>query len=328
MAKKSQPTERQVSAWLYLVVGPLINGLGFSGVAAIAVGIKIQKPTARLAWWLFVLGQLLFFSGDLYTYSYPNVSFPSVGDALYLAVYPVLMAGLFVLVKRRNPRRDLTSLIDALILTIGVGLFSWAYVIAPNIHLSGSFLVKSVSIAYPAGDVLLLAAAIRLAVDMGKRAPAFYLLVGSIVCLLTTDSAYNIALLKGTYDHSQLIYDLGWILYYLLWGAAALHPSMRVLEEPSEARARLTRSRLAVLGLACLISPAIRFAQAIHNPDVLVLCHGGPISEPEDARYILEHTRGVAGFFGASSIERLPTEVAITGCVKQFKGIVLGEPGA
>src|SRR5262245_58060826 len=55
------------------------------------------------------------------------------------------------------------------------------------------------------------------------------------------------------------------------------------------------------------------------NPDVLVLCHGGPISEPEDAQYVLEHTRGVVGFFGASSIERLPTEVAITGCVRRFK---------
>ena len=57
------------------------------------------------------------------------------------------------------------------------------------------------------------------------------------------------------------------------------------------------------------------------NPDILVLCHGGPISEPEDVRYVLEHTKGVVGFFGASSIERLPTEVAITGCVKQFKAI-------
>ncbi|HZT80801.1 MAG TPA: phosphoenolpyruvate hydrolase family protein [Gemmataceae bacterium] len=57
------------------------------------------------------------------------------------------------------------------------------------------------------------------------------------------------------------------------------------------------------------------------NPDVLVLCHGGPISEPEDAQYVLEHTRGVAGFFGASSIERLPTEVAITECVRRFKGM-------
>jgi predicted TIM-barrel enzyme len=55
--------------------------------------------------------------------------------------------------------------------------------------------------------------------------------------------------------------------------------------------------------------------------DVLVLCHGGPISEPQDARYILEHTQGIAGFFGASSIERLPTEVAITNCVRQFKAI-------
>lgn len=59
------------------------------------------------------------------------------------------------------------------------------------------------------------------------------------------------------------------------------------------------------------------------NPEILVLCHGGPISEPDDVRYILDHTKGIVGFFGASSIERLPTENAITGCVKQFKGLKL-----
>jgi predicted TIM-barrel enzyme len=59
------------------------------------------------------------------------------------------------------------------------------------------------------------------------------------------------------------------------------------------------------------------------NPDILVLCHGGPISEPADVRYVLDHTTGIVGFFGASSIERLPTEVAITSCVKQFKDLVL-----
>ncbi len=57
------------------------------------------------------------------------------------------------------------------------------------------------------------------------------------------------------------------------------------------------------------------------NKEILVLCHGGPISEPEDAQYILEHTEGIVGFYGASSVERLPTEVAITGCVKKFKGL-------
>jgi predicted TIM-barrel enzyme len=57
------------------------------------------------------------------------------------------------------------------------------------------------------------------------------------------------------------------------------------------------------------------------NPEVLVLCHGGPISEPADAAYVLANTRGVVGFFGASSIERLPTEVAITDCVRRFKSL-------
>jgi predicted TIM-barrel enzyme len=59
------------------------------------------------------------------------------------------------------------------------------------------------------------------------------------------------------------------------------------------------------------------------NLEVLVLCHGGPISEPEDAAHVLRKTTGVAGFFGASSIERLPTEVAITGCVRRFKELAL-----
>ncbi len=221
--------------------GPLINLLGLSSSVAIAVGIYLHRPRARATWLFFIVGQFLFFAGDLYTYSYrilsgADVGFPSIGDSLYLTVYPALMAGLFVLVRRRNPRRDSAAWIDALILTIGFGLLSWVFLIAPNVHLSGqavTWFAKSVSVAYPLGDVLLLGAAIRLAVDAGKRAPAFYLLVGSIVCLLATDSAYNLALLKGTYSHEQLIYDAGWIGYYLLWGAAALHPSMRTLEEPA-----------------------------------------------------------------------------------------------
>jgi len=66
-------------------------------------------------------------------------------------------------------------------------------------------------------------------------------------------------------------------------------------------------------------------ADAAHaeRSDVLVLCHGGPISEPADVRYVLDNTRGIVGFFGASSVERLPTEIAITGVVRDFKGLNL-----
>ena len=66
-------------------------------------------------------------------------------------------------------------------------------------------------------------------------------------------------------------------------------------------------------------------ADAAHaiNPEVLVLCHGGPIAEPEDAAYVLERTKGVVGFFGASSMERLPTEIAMTENMRRFKAITV-----
>lgn len=57
------------------------------------------------------------------------------------------------------------------------------------------------------------------------------------------------------------------------------------------------------------------------NPEIIVLCHGGPIAEPEDAQYVLSRTRGVEGFFGASSIERFATEVGIKQQTEAFKAI-------
>jgi predicted TIM-barrel enzyme len=79
------------------------------------------------------------------------------------------------------------------------------------------------------------------------------------------------------------------------------------------------------------LDESVELVQAMHDaavevsPDVLVLCHGGPIAEPDDAAYVLERTRGVVGFFGASSMERLPTEVAMTETLKRFKSIPVGD---
>jgi predicted TIM-barrel enzyme len=59
------------------------------------------------------------------------------------------------------------------------------------------------------------------------------------------------------------------------------------------------------------------------NKEVLVLCHGGPIAEPADAQYILDHTEGIVGFYGASSMERLPVEPAIANRVREFTELVI-----
>lgn len=64
---------------------------------------------------------------------------------------------------------------------------------------------------------------------------------------------------------------------------------------------------------------AMRDAAVRVKGDVIVLCHGGPLAEPEDAQYVLDRTEGIAGFYGASSMERLPTEVAMTENMKRFK---------
>jgi predicted TIM-barrel enzyme len=75
------------------------------------------------------------------------------------------------------------------------------------------------------------------------------------------------------------------------------------------------------------LDESVKLVQGMHdaakrvNPEILVLCHGGPIAEPDDAAYVLANTEGVVGFFGASSMERLPTEIAMTENMRRFKAI-------
>jgi len=80
---------------------------------------------------------------------------------------------------------------------------------------------------------------------------------------------------------------------------------------------------------ALSLDEAVDRVQALHdaakaeNPEIIVLCHGGPIAEPDDAAHVLERTAGVAGFYGASSMERLPTETAMTENMRRFKALAV-----
>lgn len=75
------------------------------------------------------------------------------------------------------------------------------------------------------------------------------------------------------------------------------------------------------------LDDCVKLTQEIHdaakavNPNVFVIVHGGPVAEPEDAEYVLQRTRGICGFYGASSVERLPTEVGIKNQVLEFKKV-------
>ena len=268
--------------WLYLAVmvpitvaylagplnaGPVFNVIGFSGAAAVVAGVRIHRPAARWAWYLIALGLVLFVAGDVLAYNYKALfggalPFPSIADPVYLAVYPVTVAGLLLLIRRRNPGRDWASLIDAMIVTIGVALLSWVFLMAPYAHDHTLHLgTKLVSIAYPLGDILLLGVAVRMAVGAGRRSAAYYMVIGAIVAVLATDSVYGWILLHGSYHPGDPL-DGGWIVYYLLWGAAALHPSMTTVSQAAAPKVGLTRVRILAIAAAALAAPVIEVVDA------------------------------------------------------------------
>src|SRR5881396_3410938 len=130
--------------------------------------------------------------------------------------------------------------------------------------------LKLVSIAYPLMDLMILTAAIRLAVGTGTRPTAFYLMALSIVALFVTDSVYSWISVHGiVYDNTTGYLEGGWALFYVLWGAAALHRSMRQLETPTpEREVKNPRLRLYLLAGASLMAPAVELFQALRGEQV------------------------------------------------------------
>jgi class 3 adenylate cyclase len=236
--------------------------LGFASVVTIVAGIVWYRPSHALPWLLFAAGQLLFVAGDVLFGVYEHVlgetAVPSPADALYLLGYPVLAAGLWLLVRQRSSRTDWTSLIDAATVTMALGIVAWELLIVPYTRddtLSAG--ERLVSIAYPLGDVLLLAVAARLVFGTAVRTVSHILIVLSLVCLLVADPLYALLTIRGEYGSGSPV-DAGWILAYLFFGAAALHPSMRRVSGPAaDTVPRLTPGRLAFLAAAALAAPAV-----------------------------------------------------------------------
>jgi PAS domain S-box-containing protein len=253
-----------------LKTGPVFNVIALSSPIAIVLAVRMHRPERPLPWYLFALGQTFFVAGDVITYNYDrffgtDLPFPSIGDFAYLAVYPCLIAGMLLLLRRRSPGRDREGLIDSLIVAIGVGTLWWVFLMSPTARdLSSTYLQRIVSVAYPFMDLMLLMVLVRLALGAGKRPPAFYLMACAVFALLATDFVYAYIGAQGiVYNQSGLL-EAGWASFYLLWGAAALHPSMRQLEEPSEARElKRPRRRLYLLAGASLMAPVVMLVQSL-----------------------------------------------------------------
>ncbi|MEV0523052.1 aminotransferase class I/II-fold pyridoxal phosphate-dependent enzyme [Streptomyces sp. NPDC050439] len=246
--------------------------IGLGGVAAVLIGVYVHRPAHRWPWCVLATGLLAFAAGDTYynvveQYFQASNPFPSPADASYLAVYPLLAVGLFGLVRYRWAGRDLPSLLDALIITGGLALPVWVYLVQPLTEVEGlTWAQRAISIAYPLGDVLVLALLARLLTPgfVTGHNPAVRLLVLGTSTLLAFDIAYGILQLNGLW-HTGTLLDLGWIVFYTAWGLAALHPSMVELTAYTHQRQTLLPPprRLVLLAAATLIAPAILLVEAL-----------------------------------------------------------------
>jgi hypothetical protein len=216
-------------------------------VVAIVIGALRRRPRAFGAWLLFALAQGLFVAGDAYLTIAEAVwhtePFPSPADALYVAGYPTFAVGLLLLIRARTPGRDWAALIDAAIVTTGVAAVAWVFVMEPYTRdTTLPLLSKLVSISNPIGSLLLLAVASRLLLGTRARTPVFYAITAALLLQLGGDAVYAVQSLAGTYVDGSLV-DVTWLGSYVLWGAAALHQSMRQVSS-----VRMTYRRVSVSG--------------------------------------------------------------------------------
>lgn len=232
-----------------------------SSALAIVVGIRRRRPDPTWPWWavagglgLWAVGEAIWCALFIATGDVPDLS---VADGAYLTGYLALAAGLNGMVRARRPGRDTEGLVDALVLGVALLALGWVYLVAPLAEEGAPGLADLVALAYPLGDIVLLAVGGRLLLSDGRRRAAFWLLVGGLLLTLAADTAY-VAVITAEIEY-PLWLDAAWIGGYAGMGAAALSGSMADLtRRGGRTSAALTPARLALLGLAMLAVPAIQ----------------------------------------------------------------------
>jgi signal transduction histidine kinase len=269
------------AAALYLAIGAVVTSvyfllptggiaqsvvydtIGVASAAAIAAAVRLHRPEAPLPWLLFALGNLCFAVADIIFNIGGTSSTPSVADVFYLGGYPLLAAGLVLLLIGAGGRHRTAALVEAAIVTVAFALFQWVFVMDGILDGNEPLRERVVVAAYPAMDFVLLACVAGFFATAVWRSPAFTLLVASLAALLFADEAYGVG--PNSYRNGDWI-DAGWLLSYVLWAVAALHPSMRQLSQPRERRVvRVRTARIALLTAALLAAPVVLFEQWVRD---------------------------------------------------------------
>jgi signal transduction histidine kinase len=248
--------------------GLIYVGLEVAVVAAILLGVAWYRPEVPAAWLCIAAGIASWAIGDAIWAAYVmdgKNPFPSAADAFYIPGYLLLAAGLVIAAKRRFAERDTGAILDAVVFVAVVGLVLWIYEIEPMRHGELSLFATTISIAYPLGDILLLAVVARFMVGGAWHLAAFRWLAVAVALVLFGD--VSIALSDvGHSSLSQRWSNMVILAGVLLFGVAALDPSMRALTQRVYSVAPIPRlSRLVLVAVGALVPAMVLIAQAVRD---------------------------------------------------------------
>jgi len=223
------------------VMSPLLPGVydkAYNGVEFIAValcGLRAWRSSAgeRAAWGMLTLGMAGFAAGDVYyTVALENLDdppFPSFADAGYLSIYPAAYAGLVLLVRARAPRMSSALWLDGLVCGLACAAVGAALVFGVVASTEGSFATVATNIAYPLGDLMMLAFVVAVMVVTGRAGSTWILLALAFAVFAIGDVIYLYQAALGTYEDYTLL-DTCWPAAYLLVAFAAWRPVARLNE--------------------------------------------------------------------------------------------------
>jgi diguanylate cyclase len=234
-----------------------------SAAAAIYESVRRNRPDHPSAWYVLAGGMafwtvgMVLFSWDKHANPIPR--FPSLADVAFLAAYPLIAGALLMFARSRGRERWPTALLDSAIVTLGVGLLSWVFLIQPIWAADGQpTLSRLVALAYPLGNVLMFGALARLANAPGPGRTVTRLLVASVGALLVVQSLIQAVARVPILNYHLSSLNPVTVLFIVLAGAAALHPATRVLSSPAAAAEDTMHvGRIVLLVAATMIGPAI-----------------------------------------------------------------------
>lgn len=247
--------------------------IGWAAAAFVVAGMRHHRPAGATAWYLFGAGVFLNSTGILVANVLQRVygvaESPSLADVFYLGLYPGLVGGMIVVIRRRTVGRDWSMLVDTITISTGLGLLSWVFIIRPQaIDASLQLVARATVGAYPVGDLVVLGLMVRLLLGGGTRSASFGFMMGALFGFLGADTGWAVYSHLGVTPPlaMQRAFEIGSLLAYTLVGAAAVHPSVRQVALPVPPRDTvLSAPLLGGLTVASLIAPAVLTYQALRR---------------------------------------------------------------